>query len=270
MTNYDATRELLERYEDGPKSGPSSRPQPQHLPVTPQRAVPAVPQNTPVNIRTPISPGLESQLARTYPKLSLFILRSLSGRLLWAEPSQRPLPPPRKLWYDKLADALLGDDEPVNAPASRYALICQKCFTHNGLVKEEMWEDARTHAFSVMMSDLEHDHRNGRIRLSQVWAFQSLGSLTAGQSPPVSAPVTRNAADPSTTYNTWYITKERSGSSGQRRWKPDNLVQHHNCRLVGFLVTAVSVCMTALIDIIRRLFCFSPPKHYWMPSSNGT
>jgi len=59
---------------------------------------------------------------------------------------QQPLPPPRKLWYDKLADALLGDDESsMNAAASRYALICQKCFSHNGLVKEEMWEGARTH-----------------------------------------------------------------------------------------------------------------------------
>jgi hypothetical protein len=59
---------------------------------------------------------------------------------------QQPLPPPRKQWYDKLADVLLGDDEPhVNAAASRYALICQKCFTHNGLVKEDMWEDARTY-----------------------------------------------------------------------------------------------------------------------------
>jgi len=63
-----------------------------------------------------------------------------------AETQQQPLPPPRKLWYDKFADALLGEDEsPVNAAASRYALICHKCFTHNGLVKEDMWEDARTH-----------------------------------------------------------------------------------------------------------------------------
>ncbi|KAI0248009.1 hypothetical protein BJV78DRAFT_855438 [Lactifluus subvellereus] len=128
-TNYYETRELLERYEDGtptvagPKNGSSSRLQPQQLPVTPQRATPAVPPNTPANLRTPISPGLQSQLAQS---------------------SQQPLPPPRKLWYDKLADALLGDDEPVvNVAASRYALICQKCFTHNGLVKEEMWEDAQ-------------------------------------------------------------------------------------------------------------------------------
>ncbi|KAH9970245.1 hypothetical protein BGW80DRAFT_1333111 [Lactifluus volemus] len=122
MTNYDETRELLERYEDGPKGGRVVSPSTSALPVTPQRAVSAVPANTPANLRTPISPGLESQLA---------------------QPSQQPLPPPRKLWYDKLADALLGDDEPVNAVASRYALICQKCFAHNGLVKEEMWEDAQ-------------------------------------------------------------------------------------------------------------------------------
>lgn len=53
--------------------------------------------------------------------------------------------PPRKQWYDKVADALLGDDDSASAgAASRYALICQKCFAHNGLVKESMWEDART------------------------------------------------------------------------------------------------------------------------------
>jgi len=136
-TNYYETRELLERYEDGsstpssgapprPIDGSSSRLQLQLL-ATPQRAGPVAPPNTPgptpANLRTPISPGLQNQLAPT---------------------PQQPLSPPRKLWYDKLADALLGDDEsPVSAAASRYALICQKCFTHNGLVKEDMWEDAQ-------------------------------------------------------------------------------------------------------------------------------
>jgi len=52
--------------------------------------------------------------------------------------------PPRKQWYDKLADAILGDDDPTFAsPSARYALICEKCFNHNGLVKESMWEEAR-------------------------------------------------------------------------------------------------------------------------------
>lgn len=132
-TNYYETRDLLERYEDGPsnglssawpKNGPVARVRPQQPPSTPQRAAPAVPPNTPANLPTPISPGLQSQLASQTP--------------------QQPLPPPRKKWYDKLADVLLGDDEsPVSAAASRYALICQKCLTHNGLVKEDMWEDAQ-------------------------------------------------------------------------------------------------------------------------------
>ncbi|KAI0278391.1 hypothetical protein BGY98DRAFT_1089567 [Russula aff. rugulosa BPL654] len=103
-TNYYETRELLERYEDSPSTG--------------------------------------RQLARTYHRSrSLTYIYTESS---FAETPQQPLPPPRKLWYDKLADALLGDDESsVNPAAARYALICQKCFAHNGLVKEEMWADAQ-------------------------------------------------------------------------------------------------------------------------------
>ena len=65
-------------------------------------------------------------------------------------PSQ-PAPPQRKQWYDKLADALLGEDDPnIASPSSRYALICEKCFMHNGLVKESMWEETRKfHCFSL-------------------------------------------------------------------------------------------------------------------------
>ena len=156
-TNYYETRELLERYEDSPSTGvplarpidnPSSRRQSQLFPATPQRAVSIVPPKTPANLRNqPISPGLQRQLARTYPRsCSLPCLSYIYAELSFAETPQHPLPPPRKLWYDKLADALLGDDEPsVNPAAARYALICQKCFAHNGLVKEEMWEGARTH-----------------------------------------------------------------------------------------------------------------------------
>lgn len=54
-----------------------------------------------------------------------------------------PQPPPRKQWYDKLADAILGDEDVTGSPSSRYALICQKCFSHNGLVKESVWQDTR-------------------------------------------------------------------------------------------------------------------------------
>ena len=53
------------------------------------------------------------------------------------------MPPPRKHWYDKVADAILGDDDTITAASSRYALICQRCFAHNGLVKESVWEETR-------------------------------------------------------------------------------------------------------------------------------
>lgn len=50
--------------------------------------------------------------------------------------------PPRKQWYDKLADAILGDDEASGgAQHSRYALICENCFAHNGLVRDSEYDD---------------------------------------------------------------------------------------------------------------------------------
>lgn len=70
-----------------------------------------------------------------------------------------PSQPGRKQWYDRLADAILGDEDLAPAsPGSRYALICEKCFTHNGLVKESIWEDARESFFwFASRSSLLHD-----------------------------------------------------------------------------------------------------------------
>lgn len=65
-----------------------------------------------------------------------------------------PMPPRRKQWYDKVADAILGDDELEGSASSRYALICQKCFAHNGLVKESLWEDTRASFFYLSQTQL--------------------------------------------------------------------------------------------------------------------
>ncbi|KAI0365814.1 hypothetical protein BV20DRAFT_972730 [Pilatotrama ljubarskyi] len=134
-TNYYSMRNLIERYEGGPGPGPSPpdtpaglrrRMPPQGQQV--QQPAPQTPQrNLQINPQTPamrtMSPGLQQQLSPS---------------------PQRPLPPPRKQWFDKLADAILGDDDSsTTGAASRYALICQKCFAHNGLVKESMWEDTQ-------------------------------------------------------------------------------------------------------------------------------
>jgi hypothetical protein len=55
-----------------------------------------------------------------------------------------PVTPSHKQWYDRIADAILGDEDFTPASlSSRYALICEKCFAHNGLIKESMWENTR-------------------------------------------------------------------------------------------------------------------------------
>ena len=65
----------------------------------------------------------------------------------------QPIQPLHKQWYNKLADTLLGDGEsPVSATASQYALICEKYFNHNGLVKESTWEHAHKCFFSLVIS----------------------------------------------------------------------------------------------------------------------
>lgn len=41
-------------------------------------------------------------------------------------------------WYDRLLDTIIGDDR-----FSKYALICQQCYTHNGLVLPEDFESTQ-------------------------------------------------------------------------------------------------------------------------------
>ncbi|KAG2142731.1 uncharacterized protein EDB93DRAFT_1157247 [Suillus bovinus] len=49
--------------------------------------------------------------------------------------------------------------------ASRYALICQKCFSHNGLVKESVWED--TQYVCPKCGFLNPSARTKRLRLQR-------------------------------------------------------------------------------------------------------
>ncbi|KAF8733952.1 hypothetical protein AX14_003522 [Amanita brunnescens Koide BX004] len=113
-TNYYSTQELLSKYDTSPVNSPlRQRVVPMPIqPTTPQRR-----QATPITPRAPAPPTLQPHL---------------------------PAPPspfmPRKQWYDKVADVLLGDED-SNVTNSRYALICEKCRAHNGLVKESLWDD---------------------------------------------------------------------------------------------------------------------------------
>ncbi|GLB34401.1 putative predicted integral membrane zinc-ribbon metal-binding protein [Lyophyllum shimeji] len=120
-TNYYSTRDLIQRYDDSP-SNPGLR----------QRLVPAPPPTQPSTPQRPPAPPNGQAVSMTPNPFSP------------QPPTPLPSNPPRKQWYDKLADAVLGDDDHTPNPStSRYALICEKCFAHNGLVKESMWEDAQ-------------------------------------------------------------------------------------------------------------------------------
>lgn len=137
-TNYYTTRNLIERYDEGSASNTNS---PLRQRQMPSQLQPSTPQRQPQQQHQP-QPQLQPQSQR--PNQQTPVIPAGLQNHLSASPFPTPAPPPRKQWYDKLADALLGDDEqPAGASASRFALICEKCFAHNGLVKESMFEDAR-------------------------------------------------------------------------------------------------------------------------------
>ncbi|KAJ7127729.1 hypothetical protein C8R44DRAFT_851102 [Mycena epipterygia] len=53
-----------------------------------------------------------------------------------------PPPPTQRKWFDAVVDLLVGAEDPMLAARDKFALICSKCFAHNGLVPEAMWADA--------------------------------------------------------------------------------------------------------------------------------
>ncbi|KDQ31633.1 hypothetical protein PLEOSDRAFT_165102 [Pleurotus ostreatus PC15] len=115
-TNYYSTRDLLSKYDESmPLNTP---PPPQGL----RHSLIPAPGQTP---RTPNNGGPQALASTSGPKgrnpgppaLIHPALNALS-------PSPFLATPTRKQWYDKLADALLGEDDQA-PPSSRYALICE-------------------------------------------------------------------------------------------------------------------------------------------------
>ncbi|KDQ29906.1 hypothetical protein PLEOSDRAFT_1076500 [Pleurotus ostreatus PC15] len=88
---------------------------------------------------------------------------------------------------DKLADALLGEDDQA-PPSSRYALICEKCFKHNGLLPEAMWEDAQFRCIKC-------DHLNASVR-SKREARRSMSPSAASTPPCVVVPSSSRMRNP--------------------------------------------------------------------------
>lgn len=100
--------------------------------------------DTPSNPSTPTSPQALPGSLMSPPPPQIQPRQQLDPSLRIAPPgvpaSQQPSYETPKAWYDKLFDALIG---PAEGPNSKYALICSKCFAHNGLALAEEFEDIR-------------------------------------------------------------------------------------------------------------------------------
>jgi len=156
-TNFDSMVKLFQDYDEPSAAATPLRrrlPQQQQTPVTPQRHPGPVPNS---QVTTPVPATLQAQLTPV--------------------PSPFPMAPPKKKWYDRVADTILGDDDhEVGSPSSRYALICERCFTHNGLVKESMWEDAQ---FICRNPSCNHFNRSIRSKRHPSSANSSPPSITS-------------------------------------------------------------------------------------------
>ncbi|QRV76350.1 hypothetical protein RhiJN_04365 [Ceratobasidium sp. AG-Ba] len=135
--NYDKTRELIERYETPRKASQEDA----NMAIR-QRAITMTPGTPRTPARIP-NPNGNSQAAFN-PRPLVPGQPPVAGPQFAPAAAARPVQPPRRGWMDKFADKLLGDDDStVGIAQSRYALICEKCYSHNGLVKESEWEDVQ-------------------------------------------------------------------------------------------------------------------------------
>jgi endoplasmic reticulum junction formation protein lunapark len=142
-TNYNRTRDLLSRYDEMNSAAPGTpesvkqRPQQQNQPL-PNQNVFSTPQQ---QLQQRRQPGSPQQCIYSHHLTERDLLANLFICSVPMLPSSPPPPsgPIRKTWFDKVADAVLGGEDDV----ARYALICEKCFAHNGLVKENALEETR-------------------------------------------------------------------------------------------------------------------------------
>ncbi|CAG8502502.1 9428_t:CDS:2 [Ambispora leptoticha] len=150
-TGYYTTKTLLERY-DSPKSPQGPQP-----PLTPGTKT-QVSRSGSAPGQTPVNQNLRQRPthAQTTPMPSNNIVNGLNGdtpkasileggsditpgssihqRSYTFPNSPSPL---QRHWYDKLVDVIVGDE----GPETKYALICENCHVHNGLVLPQEVDD---------------------------------------------------------------------------------------------------------------------------------
>ena len=173
-TGYYTTKTLLERYDSS--KGQVNQ---QNVPV---QSI----QNAPVRPGQPINPNIRQ---RNVPNSQVPGVNGINGDLrsngtLGGEPrgdnaprpiscdqnspnSSNPITPIQKRWYDKLVDVIVGDDE------QKYALICQNCYTWNGLAYPADFEDVQYYCKKC-------DHFNPSRRSQRNGTSLRSSSLTSG------------------------------------------------------------------------------------------
>ncbi|KAJ7723457.1 hypothetical protein DFH07DRAFT_278605 [Mycena maculata] len=128
-TNFYSTRDLLSRYDGSAPNSPQQR-----GPTPPQTPPQGAPRKSNANGPSPLAGPNPNPNAKFAPHPNTHPNRNANAN---PGPSQRK-------WYDALADLLVGAEDGAGSPASqKYALICERCFAHNGLVPEIAWADAQ-------------------------------------------------------------------------------------------------------------------------------
>ncbi|KAJ7274578.1 hypothetical protein B0H12DRAFT_1089277 [Mycena haematopus] len=180
-TNFYETRELLSRYDrdsggSAPPGGGGGGPGSVSSPNTPQR------QSGPGH-GTPGRPNGKG------PRQSV-IGAGAAGAV---QPPPPPQQPRGRGWFDALADVLVGpDDTPqIEKEKQKFALICQKCFAHNGLVPEGVWGDVQ-----YTCPKCGHFNPSARSRGLLGGTGATAGSRLAGLPPMSPSPLSQPSAIP--------------------------------------------------------------------------
>ncbi|KAI8901524.1 hypothetical protein BC833DRAFT_617560 [Globomyces pollinis-pini] len=156
-TSYYMTKGLIERYatptKDAPEAGLRQR-NPGNIGKGQNTSKDCLLLNSELQ-QNELKPMLKEQhsngsLSQSHPKDQLGVqtgsvsvskvhLNKQNVSPVYLQPSHPQLDQPKTI-LDKFMDALIGD---ADTPQQRYALICEKCFQHNGLVLPDEYLDAK-------------------------------------------------------------------------------------------------------------------------------
>lgn len=127
-TLYYATKSLLDRYENGSSTKPhGGQQQQQQQRQQPQQQSQQKPAASPSAMAAANAVTRPATLAATpaVPQL----MQAAAAR------------PRQRQWYDRLIDAVVSDE----GPEAKFALVCNHCFAHNGLVLPQEIDIIRTY-----------------------------------------------------------------------------------------------------------------------------